>query len=515
MKRSPWNLSIAGLLLGSLLVRSAIALWLPSGFDEAYYYLYTQHWDWSYFDHPPLVALSTGFGVWLTGTVSPFTIRWGSLLLHTGALWLLYRTGMRLFSPPAARLTLTIATIAPIFLLAFGVMTLPDAPLILFWTATLSVASEEFFRFPDRYQPGYRLAIIGLLIGLACLSKYHGVALGIGLLGFCLTTPRYRVALRSPWLLAAIALFLLAILPILIWNWQHDWVSLKFQSGRAIPDRGYSLVAMIGTVLAIAAYLFPTLGLPLWGAIGRSTWQQLRPATAQPQVQLVLWTAVPLMLGFSLMGGYRAILPTWAMPGGWSATLLLGHWAAQWQPRHLRRWLWGSGLAIAALLTVVLSHLRLGTLQTPSQYAIGGGFIPANTDASVQQLDIEQLRQGFAAAGLLTQGDFIFTNDIYLAGQIGMAIAPLRSLPITCFDPDPRGFAFWSTSQEWVGQTGLLVTPQGRASDTIAQYQDYFAQIQKLADLPIRRGGVVVQLFSVYQCRHLLKPYPRPYGNDR
>jgi len=29
------------------------------GFDEAYYYLYSLHLDWSYFDHPVLVALTT------------------------------------------------------------------------------------------------------------------------------------------------------------------------------------------------------------------------------------------------------------------------------------------------------------------------------------------------------------------------------------------------------------------------------------------------------------------------
>lgn len=109
---------IIGLLLGGLLVRSAIAVWLPPGFDEAYYYLYTQHLDWSYFDHPLMVGLSTGFGPWLTGYVSQFTIRIGSLLLYTGALMLLYLTSVRLFSQKAAFLTVAIASLIPIFFLS-------------------------------------------------------------------------------------------------------------------------------------------------------------------------------------------------------------------------------------------------------------------------------------------------------------------------------------------------------------------------------------------------------------
>jgi hypothetical protein len=45
---------------------------------------------------------------------------------------------------------------------------------------------------------------------------------------------------------------------------QHDWVSLRFQSGRAIPKAGYNLLNVGVVCLAEIAYLFPTLGLPLW-----------------------------------------------------------------------------------------------------------------------------------------------------------------------------------------------------------------------------------------------------------
>lgn len=72
------NQSVFSLLVGGLLFRSAIAFWLYPTFDEAYYYLYTLHLDWSYFDHPVFVALTTGFGPWLTGVVSQFTIRLGN-----------------------------------------------------------------------------------------------------------------------------------------------------------------------------------------------------------------------------------------------------------------------------------------------------------------------------------------------------------------------------------------------------------------------------------------------------
>lgn len=575
------NRQLVRLLMVGFLLRSAIALWLPPGFDEGYYYLYSLHLDWSYFDHPLLVALTTGFGPWLTHSVSPFTIRLGALLLHTGSLLLLYRTSARLFSRHAAILTLAIATLIPIFQLGFGVLTLPDSPLMFFWTATLYVATCEFFdpqqdgapqtlRSADNsllqpssvllplrsspYRPSYRLAIIGLLIGLACLSKYHGLALGFGLIGFCLTSSRYRSALLSPWIVASLGLFTLAILPIVVWNAQYDWVSLRFQSGRAVPDRGYSFLNLLVTFLAGVGYLFPTLGFPLWWVSGKAAIESLnrrRSAKTQrskgaeeqeyregksneedlplpplpslsphpsPKTAFILWLSLPLILIFTFMGGYRSILPTWAMPGFWSATLLLGQQAVNWQqrsPKGVKRWLWGSGWAVTSVLLLLLLHLTLGTLQKPSRYALLGGFLAPSNDASTQLIDIQQLRQGFATPLLTTaisQADFLFTNDLFLAGQMGMAIAPLQPKPITCFDQDLRGFAFWSTPDQWVGQDGLLVTSASQASRTLKQYQPYFQTMQKVADLPIRRGGAIVQVIEVYQCQRLLKPYPRPYG---
>jgi 4-amino-4-deoxy-L-arabinose transferase-like glycosyltransferase len=511
---------IVGLLIGGLFIRSAIAALLPPGFDEAYYYLYTQHLDWSYFDHPLMVALSTGLGPWLTGNVSQFTIRIGSLLLYTGALILVYLTSVRLFSQKAAYLTVAIASLIPIFFVGFGVLTLPDSPLIFFWSATLLLATEEFLA-QQTYQPSWRLAAIGLLVGLACLSKYHGVALGLGLVGFCLTRRPYRAALQSPWMLVALGLFCLSIAPIMIWNLQHDWISLRYQSGRAIPDRSYRLLDLIGTILISIAYLFPSFGFPLWWISLRTTWEQRdyrthRRLHSVHSVPLILWISLPITLGFTLMGGYRPILPTWAMPGFWGLTLLLGDRAAKWSARGVRRWLWSSAWIIGLLLAIALSHLTLGTLQKPSTATVFGGLVPATVDGSVQLVDIQQLRRGFAASpkliNALQQADFVFASDIFMAGYVGMALAPLDHPPITCLNDDLRGFAFWSTAAQWVGKNGLYLAPNRQSNAT--QYASYFQSFEQIGEIPIVRGGEIVDIFRVYQGKNLLKPYPRLYGTD-
>jgi len=521
------------ILVIGLGVRLAIATWLPPGFDEAYYFTYTLHPNWSYFDHPPLVALAAALGPWLTGAVTQLTIRVGPLVLYTIALGLLYNTGATLFSAEAGLFALAIATISPILQVGFGVLVLPDAPLMVFWAAALYLASAEFFSQPssEPYQPTVRLVWISLMVGLACLGKYHGFALGGGLVLFCLVNPRYRSVFTSPWMLLGVGLFGLSQVPVLYWNAQHHWISFLFQSSRGVPNSGYRWLDLLGVFLMHVAYLFPTIGFPLWWVLGKSILAQVSnasdqqppaPNQDQPQrQQLILWLSLPVILIFTLMGGYRQILPTWPMPGFFGIALLLGQQATHWQsksPKAVRRWLQGSAIAVASLMVLALSHIAFGTLQKPGAYAWFGGAWPVNQDPSTQLIDVRQLRQGFREQPQISQAlrsaQFIFTRDFFLAGQVAMALAPISDRPVTCFSDDPRGFAFWSNQQQWLHQDGLYITSQRFQTEPMPsqRYGSYFRQIQFLGEVAILRGKTVTERFLVYQAKSLQKIYPWPYG---
>jgi hypothetical protein len=545
VKIHKWAIAI---LLWGFLFRATSAIYLNTGFDEAYYYLYTQNLNWSYFDHPPLVALTTGKGVWLTGAVTPFTIRIGSVLLYTGTLIFSYLASKKLFGERTATLTLAILTTIPIFQIAFGILTLPDNALMFFWSACLYVAATEFFPSGEiydhkPYKPTYRLAIIGLLVGLAFLGKYHGVLLGGGLVLFCLISSRHRAALFSGWTLAAIALFAIATSPVLFWNSQHEFASFRFQSKRALPSEGYNLERLLVTILVALGYLFPTFGVPIWwtsfrdlgellqfgnrklkGISSEESEEEVRALEILHQKRLlILCVSMPIFFGFTFMGGFIQILPSWHMPGFFGATLLLGERAALVQikrPKFIRNWLWGSGMVILPLLLIGLLHVHLGIAQKGGDAAIAGGFWEAKDDPSTQMIDIEQLRQAFVDSPALKvelqKADFVFSNSFFVAGQVGMAIEPLGK-KVTCFDEDLRGFAYWSKAQDFVGKTSLYITSEqfmkdDRFPEPLDKYKGYFQSLEKIADIPIKRGGQAVQIFPVYRASPMLKPYPRPYG---
>ncbi len=515
------------ILLVGFLVRLLISICLNPGGDEAYYYLATLHPDWSYVDHPPLVAITTGIGVWLTGQVTQFTIRIGTLLLYTGSLLFLYLAVLRLYTLQIAIITLAIASAIPIFQITLGVLATPNTPLLFFWAMSLWLAVQEFFDY-RAYHPSFRLTLLWFTVGLACLGKYHGFILGLGLISFCWFSPNYRRALTAKWFLLGIPIFLLTISPIIGWNISHNLFSLRLPSVQV--DRFFQ------TLPIDLLYLFPAFSLPLLWAIIRTSIQQLRnihwwqnPSNRVFKNEwdldkraLILWISLPLILGLTFSSSDREILPASHLIGYWSATILLAERVSiarrNAAVRIPYRWFFGSLGVIILLSAIALSHVTIGSLQSPGKSSILK-LLPIATDPSTQLVDIHQLRQGIVNNATINTAlkntDFVFTNRYYLAGQVGMAIEPIFHKPLTCFDADLRNFAFWSQPNQWVGKNAIYISSDKAQVDLDAKnlYARYFAKLTKLDEVPIQRGGQIIQVFSIYQADQMLKPFPRTASN--
>ena len=87
------------LITGTTLFRGIVGATIPLIDDEAYYWLWAHHLDWSYLDHPPMIAyivfLTTRFGddaIW---------IRLGALIIGAATTYALFLMGRRVW--PASR----------------------------------------------------------------------------------------------------------------------------------------------------------------------------------------------------------------------------------------------------------------------------------------------------------------------------------------------------------------------------------------------------------------------------
>ncbi|MCW8841759.1 MAG: glycosyltransferase family 39 protein [Gammaproteobacteria bacterium] len=204
-------------LWATLLLKLLLAAWIPLTGDEAYFYLWASYPAAGYYDHPPMVgwflALLLQFGA------AEWWLRLPAVLLSTVIGWSIYRLLYRRIEPTTAALVATLYLLSPLNLVAVLVTT--DTPLILFsfFSALALLLALE--------RGGYRWFLLsGVLLGLAFLSKYFAVLLGLAYGIFLLLVRRSgRNAL-------GLLLLFLAVLPFaaitLWWNYHHCWDNVLF-----------------------------------------------------------------------------------------------------------------------------------------------------------------------------------------------------------------------------------------------------------------------------------------------
>lgn len=185
--------------------------------DEGYYWFYSQHLQWGYYDHPPLLAVLIKAGGYLFG--GAFGVRFFNAVLSTSGLYLFFT-----LLPDAikrSRKTYLVLLAAPLLhYLTFLVF--PDGPL-LFFSLLFLVVYKNFLS----KQTAANALLLGLSLALMAYSKYHGALV---LLFTVVANPRL---LKSGYfylsLLVAAALFA----PHLWWQYANGFPTLKYHlSGR-------------------------------------------------------------------------------------------------------------------------------------------------------------------------------------------------------------------------------------------------------------------------------------------
>jgi len=301
----------------ALLLHGVWACTLGLSPDEAHYALYGTHLAWSYFDHPPLVG-------WLQALVLPWSQSEWALRLWPLATW--WMTGSLLLSlnqlwfPQVAQTQwlgvridawLWLTSLLPHLM---GLAWVPDA---LLMPMTLGLMALTW-RLGQPHANWRHWLGLGVLLGLAGLSKYTavllGVSVGLGLqaqLGWSLWRQ------RGWWLALVIALVLVA--PVVLWNAQNDWISFRYQIAHAqggaewhahIALR-YGVVVLLGLGLIWPAVAWARTRDPK--ASGGHAW---RWPTARDPVTLVGLFALPMLVVLLKASGRGSALPHWATPLG-------------------------------------------------------------------------------------------------------------------------------------------------------------------------------------------------------
>ena len=195
--------------------------------DEAYQWLWSKHLALSYYSKPPGIALIQWAGTSLFGDtelgVRFFSPLFAAILSLIVLRFLARETGGR------TAFWMLMATFATPLLVAGSILMTIDPPLVLCWMWAVIAG----WRAP---QPGGKTRdwfIVGLAMGLGFLCKYTAMLQIICWIIFFALQPSARIHLKKigPWL--ALGVFALCTLPVVIWNWQHGWITVAHVAGDA------------------------------------------------------------------------------------------------------------------------------------------------------------------------------------------------------------------------------------------------------------------------------------------
>jgi 4-amino-4-deoxy-L-arabinose transferase-like glycosyltransferase len=195
--------------------------------DEAHYWDWSRHLDWSYYSKGPLVAWVIaaanftlgGLSEQLTGSLTA-AIRTPAAIFGTFLVFFLCRLTEEVLGSKKLGLLVVVSalTIPPIAAVS-TIMTI-DSPYTCLWAAALLLAWWAL-----NSQSKRAWVLLGFIVGSGILAKYTMAVFYPSLGLFLIFSATHRKNLLQPWVWISGMVAIVVASPILWWNWQHAGVT--------------------------------------------------------------------------------------------------------------------------------------------------------------------------------------------------------------------------------------------------------------------------------------------------
>ncbi|MCC6231469.1 MAG: glycosyltransferase family 39 protein [Verrucomicrobiales bacterium] len=315
-------------MVGTVLVLRVLYAWvfpLDLAPDESYYWDWGRRLDIGYYSKPPMVGWLMGLAGFLGGNTQ-FGVKVFPAVLATAALVFVYLLGRSMFGARAGfwAAALMVASPAAVALGAFFTI---DAPLMLFWSASLYFAWRCLQEGANHSWRNTLLLVACL--GLGFLTKQIHCLFPLLYLLALAATAGLRPAAQPVRVAAVVGLPFLFLLPPVLWNWRHDWITFR-HTVEELEDRPWQLsrsLKFVGEFLGGQAGLgggITWILMMLALAIAVRGWR-----TRNPQGRFLLAFSLPGVLAFLGLSVFQRVEQNWPMVFYVAAAVLAAGWLAR------------------------------------------------------------------------------------------------------------------------------------------------------------------------------------------
>lgn len=326
--------------------------------DEAHYWEWSRRLDLSYYSKGPLIAYLIYVGTSVFGD-NVFGIRIMAVLFSVLSSVLLYKLIKDIYnSISAAAAGAILFQVIPLFA-PFGVIFSIDSPFIFLWILSFYVfwvGIKNSTRHPDNEPPshvsGYKIwLLLGVTTGLGLLAKYTMAFFFLcGFLFFVFSDKRWLLGTLKPYLAVLTAALIFS--PVIVWNIQNDWVTLKHTAGHVGVAEGFNL-----SIKTFIEFLASQVGVITPLILILMMYRLFRQFNSDYSYKALFFFSVPVIAFFLLKSLQGKVQANWAMHGYITALIAFsGYYLNSGLKKHkAAAILAGVGIIIALTVTVI-SH---------------------------------------------------------------------------------------------------------------------------------------------------------------
>jgi len=345
-----------------------------------------------------------------------------------------------------------------IFAHLYAVTMVPDTSLVFFWLLVIFFVQK----FTESRAP-VNLYLAGFSLGFGLLSKYTAIAILPAIFLIFLLDPSLRRMLLKPYPYLTLLLALIVFAPVIIWNVNHDWMSLKFQ----FADRSEELKPFQTKYVfqLIASQLFMLTPLPVVMFFKTSknvlvSWKQNTPE------RYFFITGIFIIGGFIALSLKTLIKMNWLLPGFMG--MILSTVLLYYREDLLKsRWIKSGIIVSIALVMIAYSILLIPNIPLGDGNTWSGW---KKTSAEIAILQEERGGQDHV---------FIFANSYKTASLLKFYLADDQDVYAqNIYDHPALQFDVWGLPASLKGKDALFVfTDRREYHPDLDKIGDYFDEI--------------------------------------
>jgi 4-amino-4-deoxy-L-arabinose transferase-like glycosyltransferase len=465
--------------------------------DEAHYWEWSRRLDWSYYSKGPAVAyLIAAFT--RCGSSTDFFVRLPAVLLSFGTGVLVYLLAHDLFASQRAGFLAVLACSANPLFAAGSILTTIDAPLGFFWSAAGFAAWKAVRSRVARARLAW-WCVFGVALGLGVLSKYTMLLIVPCVGAYLLIAPAARRCLREPAPYVALSIACFLCIPVVVWNAQHDWVTLRHVgalaglTSAATEDAAHftakTFFEFLGSQFGVVSpVLFVALVVAMITSGQRGLWER------RDEYLFPCLLAAPPLAFFLLWSLYEKVEGNWAAPAYVTATVAL---AGLWNEQLAR----APRVAVKRIVLVLLPGFLMVVLaHFPGLPRYVGLTLPPRVDLTRRLDGWKELGRAVGAVLQETRDEnlFLFSEHYQIASELAFYVPGQPRVYNIDAGRRMNQYDIWGGLERLRGRDGLFVTYGDWSAPP--PVQEACEALQKLQVVETSHLGQPGQTFSIFRC---------------